>query len=345
LRNAPRDDILSARVSGEDGVKFVWSRVVRIAAVVLGGLIVASTGFAQDFPAKPIRMVVPNAVGGLDIYARFFLPRTVETLGQPIVIENRAGASGRIGAESIARSAPDGYSLLFATSAVLVTSPFLSKDLPYDPIKDFTPIGKLLEPVMVLAINASLPVRSVTELIDYAKRNPGKLSYGSSGVGTLLHFNAEGFKLLANVDMLHVPYKGVGQVVPELVAGRIQATFTGISAFGANVATGKIRLLAVLESKRYAHAPDLAAIGEMLPGYRKAPSWFAMFGPAGMPRPVVDRLNGAFVKALADPEVRASLEKLSLAIIASTPEEHAASMKEDIEYTARLVKAIGIKPE
>ena len=164
-------------------------------------------------------------------------------------------------------------------------------------------------------------------------------------MGTLPHFNGEAFKLLAGVDMLHVPYKGVGQIVPELVGGRIDATFTGISAFGSHAATGKLRFLGVLDTKRYMRAPDLAVIAEMLPGYRPTPSWFAVFGPAGVPRPVVDRLNGALLRALADSEVRASLDKVSLVVIGGTPEEHAASMKEDIEYTARLVKAIGIKPD
>ena len=321
---------------------------VRLIAVVAFSVCTFAAPFAayaQSYPAKPIRVVVPNPAGGIDVYMRVMLPRMMDLLGQSVVIENRAGASGAIGAENIARSAPDGYSLLFATSAVLVTSPFLNKNLPYDPIKDFTPISKILAPVEVIAVHASLPVGSVKQLLDYARRNPGKLSYGSSGVGSIPHFDGEAFKAAAGVDLLHVPYKGVAQIVPELAAGRIDVAFPGIGAVRSFVAAGKVKVLAVLDSNRFQRLPDVPSVSETLPGFRAAPLWFSLYGPAGLPRPVVDRLHAVIVKSLNDPEIRTRYESGGFRVIGSTPEELVASMKADAAFTAQLVKSIGIKAD
>ena len=315
-----------------------------LAAGLLVGVL-SNVAFAQAYPTKPIRVVVPNPAGGIDVYARVFLPRAVELLGQPIVIENRAGASGAIGAENIAKSPPDGYSLLFSTSAQIVTSPFLNKSLPYDPIRDFTPVTKALEPVEALLIHAALPFNSVRELIDYAKKNPVKLSYGSSGVGSIPHFEGELFKAAAGVDMLHVPYKGLAQILPELAAGRIDVAFPGIGSGNNIVATGKARILAVMDETRYAGLPDMPSITETLPGFRRAPLWFSFFGPAKLPAPIVDRLHAAFVKSLGAPEVREQLAKMYLRPVGGTPDELAASIRSDMERTAALVKSIGLKPE
>jgi tripartite-type tricarboxylate transporter receptor subunit TctC len=300
---------------------------------------------AQSYPVKPIRVVVPNPAGGIDAYARVFQPKFVEHFGQAMVLENRPGASGAIGAENIARSAPDGYSLLFATSAVLVTSPFLNKSLPYDPIKDFAPISNLLEPVDTIAVNAALPFKTVKELIDHARANPGKLTFGSSGVGSVPHFDGELFKAAAGVDLLHVPYKGIAQIIPELVAGRIDVAFPGVGSVGPHAASGKARILAVLGTQRFSRLPDVPSITDTLPGFRPAPLWFGMFAPAGTPRPVIQRLLASFNFALNVAEVRANYESGGFRVIASTPEELAARMKADTELTAGLVKAVGLKPE
>lgn len=316
-------------------------------ASLLGALafVVQAGALAQAYPSRPIRVVVPNPAGGIDVYMRVMLPKMVEFLGQQVLIENRAGASGAIGAENIARSAPDGYSLLFATSAVLVTSPFLNKNLPYDPVKSFTPVSRVLEPIELIVVNASLPVNSVKELIDLAKRNPGKLSYGSSGVGTIPHFDGELFKAAAGVDLLHVPYKGIAQILPELVGGRIDVAFPGVTSAAAHIASGKVRVLAVLDAKRYERMPDVPSIVDTLPGFRQAPIWFGLFGPSGLPRPVVERLHAAIVKALEAPEVRAKYQATGMRMVGSTPDDLAASMKADTELIAKLVKLVGIKPE
>ena len=323
--------------------KTAASRVAKLigAAALLASLAPA----AQTYPVKPIRVVVPNPAGGIDAYARVFQPSFAAIIGQQMLLENRPGASGAIGAENIARAAPDGYSLLFATSAVLVTSPFLNKNLPYDPVKDFAPISNLLEPVEVIAVNASLPFKTVKELIDFAKANPGKLTFGSSGVGSVPHFDGELFKAAAGIDMLHVPYKGIAQIIPELVSGRIDAAFPGMGSIGPHLASGKARVLAVLGATRFARLPEVPSIIDTLPHFRPAPLWFGMFAPAATPRPIVQRLHAAFVAALNVAEVRANYENGGFRVIGSTPEELSARIKADSELTAGLVKAVGLKPE
>ncbi len=323
--------------------KTAASRVAKLigAAALLASLAPA----AQTYPVKPIRVVVPNPAGGIDAYARVFQPSFAAIIGQQMLLENRPGASGAIGAENIARAAPDGYSLLFATSAVLVTSPFLNKNLPYDPVKDFAPISNLLEPVEVIAVNASLPFKTVKELIDFAKANPGKLTFGSSGVGSVPHFDGELFKAAAGIDMLHVPYKGIAQIIPELVSGRIDAAFPGMGSIGPHLASGKARVLAVLGATRFARLPEVPSIIDTLPHFRPAPLWFGMFAPAATPRPIVQRLHAAFVAALNVAEVRANYENGGFRVIGSTPEELSARIKADSEVTAGLVKAVGLKPE
>ena len=313
----------------------------------IGALLLASAigAQAQTYPVKPIRVVVPNPAGGIDSYARVFQPKFAEVIGQQMVLENRPGASGAIGAENIARSAPDGYSLLFATSAVLVTSPLLNKSLPYDPVRDFAPISNLLEPVDVIAVNASLPFKTVKELIDHAKANPGKLTFGSSGVGSVPHFDGELLKGAAGIDMLHVPFKGIAQIVIELVAGRIDVTFPGMGSIGPHAASGKARILAVLGATRFSRLPDVPSITDTLPGFRPAPLWFGMFAPAATPRPIVQRLHAAFVASLNAPEVRTHYETNGFRVIGSSPEELVARMKSDSELTAGLIKSAGIKPE
>ncbi len=299
-----------------------------------------------QYPAKPIRVVVPNPAGGIDQYLRFFQPKMAELLGQPLVIESRPGASGAIGAQNIAKSAPDGYSLLFCTSAQIVSNPFLIKELPYDPIKDFTPVSMLVEPAdTTMSINVSVPANNVRELIEYGKKNPGKLSYGSSGIGSIPYFTGELFKLAAGIDMLHVPYKGVAQIMPELMAGRVDIAFVGLGFVAPTIASGKVKALAVLDPKRYARLPDVPSITETLPNFRSAPLWFSIFGPAGLSRTVVLRLQEAFAKTAQVSEVRATLEERGMKVIVGTPEELASSIRADIEMTARLVKLLGLRPE
>ena len=332
--------------TGSAGARPAMAMLRRCATALLACLAwCAIPVFAQAYPNKPIRIVVPNPAGGNDIYLRVIMPKMLELLGQPLVIENRPGASGAIGAENIARAAPDGYSLLFCTSAQIVIGPFLNRNLPYDTVRDFTPISKVLEPVIAVTVNAAVPVNSMRELIDHAKRNPGKLSYGSSGPGSVPHFDGEMIKSVAGVDILHVPYKGIAQIVPELLAGRLDLAYPAYGGVAAHLAAGKVKVLAVLDATRHPRLPDIPTLRESLPEFRRAPLWFSLFGPAGMPRAVVERFHGALVKALETPEVRANFESGYMRIIGGTPAELAASIKADIELTGGLVKAIGLKSE
>jgi tripartite-type tricarboxylate transporter receptor subunit TctC len=320
----------------------------RLIGMLLGMALLAAVPLAvlsQAFPAKPIRMLVPYPPGGIDPAARLMGPKMTEVLGQPIVIENLAGANGFIGTERAARSAPDGYTVLFATSSTLIAGVFLSKTVPFDPLKDFTPITNLYEPLHLIAVHASLPVNSVRELIDYAKKYPGKLSYSSSGIGSVFHLNTEIFKQAAGVDIVHVPYKGIAPAATDLAVGRVEVGLMGYTNFRPFLADSKLKLLAVLEPKRYARLPEIPALAEILPTYRKSPSWIGLLAPAGLPQAILGRLHAASVRALNASELQVYMEQNSNLIVGNTPEEFGKQMRADMEITGKLVKAIGIQPE
>jgi tripartite-type tricarboxylate transporter receptor subunit TctC len=261
------------------------------------------------------------------------------------VVENRGGASGSIASTMVARAAPDGYTLIAATSGTHVSPVHLMKNLTYDPIKDFTPIMAAAEPVTGLVINAALPVKSVPELIAYAKANPGKLTYGSSGVGSVFHVMGELLNQTAGIETRHVPYRGVALAMQDVIAGHIPMMFVSVSSAAAALQDGKARLLAVLEAKRYPKLPDVPSMSEFLPAFRKPPTWFGFFGPANMPPEIVARLNSEMDKAITAPEVRAKLEASDLAVIGGPPEQQAKLLREGIAEFGNIVKAIGIKPQ
>jgi tripartite-type tricarboxylate transporter receptor subunit TctC len=320
----------------------------RLIGVLLGIALLVTVPIAvlsQTYPTKPIRMVMPYPPGGIDPAARLMGPRMTEVLNQPIVIENLAGANGFIGTERAARSAPDGYTILFATSSTLIAGVFLSKTVPFDPLKDFTPITNLYEPLHLIAVHSSLPVNSVKELIDYAKKYPGKLSYSSSGIGSVFHLNTELFKQAAGVDIVHVPYKGIAPAATDLAVGRVEVGLMGYTNFRPFLAEGKLKLLAVLDPKRYARLPEIPALAEILPSFKKTPSWIGLLAPAGLPPAILNRLYAATIKALNAPEVQAYMEQNSNVTIGNTPEEFGKQMRADLEVTGKLVKAIGIQPE
>ena len=301
---------------------------------------------AQTWPTKPIRLIVPFPPGpALDLVARLVGNKMNEALGQPVVIENRSGANGAVGSEFVARAAPDGYTVLAGTAGTHVTSVFLVKTLPYDPVKDFTPITAAVEPVTCLTVHVSVPATSVKELIDYAKRNPGKLSYGSSGVGSVFHLMGELFRQTTGVELVHVPYKGVAPAVADLVGGHIPMVFTSISAVQPYEKGGQIRTLAILEPARFPAMPDIPSISETIPAFKKPSSWFGFFGPPGLPAPILARLNAEMVKALRTPEVRSKLEEAGLAVIADTPDEFATLLKAGIDQYGQIIKTAGIQPE
>jgi tripartite-type tricarboxylate transporter receptor subunit TctC len=316
-------------------------------AAAIAAFAAASSAHAQAYPAKPIRLSVPFVAGGIgvDYVARLLSPKIAEALGQPVVIENRPGANGMIGSEMVARAAPDGYTLLFTTPSTHITSVFLMKKLPFDPVKDFTPITATVEPATCIVVHTSVPARSVKELVEYAKRNPGKLSYGSPGIGSVYHLTAELFKQAADVDILHVPYKGAPQAVSDAAAGQIQVSFTTVANAMPHVRGGNLRILAVLEGSRYASLPDVPTVGETVPGFEKPASWFAFFGPAALPQPILGRLHGEIIKAMNAPDVKAKFDEAAFAVIGNTPAEFAAMLKRNFEVYGRAAKAAGVKPE
>jgi len=305
-----------------------------------------SANVSAQSPARPLKIVVPFPPGnGTDILARLMSPKMSNSMHQPVIVENRGGANGVIGAELVARAAPDGNTILFTSPSTHVTSLFLSKSLPYDPIRDFTPITAAVEPVTVMTINPSLPVNSVKELIAYAKAHPGKLNYSSPGVGAVFHMSGELFKAGAGVDIVHVPYKGAAPALAGVVAGEVAIGFNSLASVLPHMRAGRVKVLAVLEANRYPGQPQIPSIGESLPGFEKPASWFGLFGPAGLPPAAVARLHTEIVKSLREPDVRSKIEDLAMTVIANTPEQFSAMLKSGIDQYGRLIRAAGLKPE
>ena len=302
---------------------------------------------AQTAPSgRPITMVVPFPPGpSLDLVARLTGAKLADALGQPVVVENRTGANGTLGANAVARAAPDGRTLLFTTASTQVTAVHLMKNLPYDPVKDFTPIIAAVEPVTCLIVNSTLPVSSVGELVAYAKARPGALSYGSSGVGSVFHLVGELFNQTAGVSINHVPYRGVAPALQDVVAGHIPMAFLSISNAPALGDNAGIRILAVLEPQRFARRPDIPSMSEAVPAFHKPSSWFGVFGPAGLPSPTVARLNGEIIRALAAADVKAKLDENGLAEIGGSPENFRALIVDGLARYGAIIRAAGIKPE
>jgi len=318
---------------------------VSLTVLALAGLAAIQGAAAQTYPVKPVRVVVGSPPGGIDAYIRLIGPKVAETIGQPVIIENRGGANGAIGAEHVAHSAPDGYTLLFANSGALVYAMVLNKNLPFDTLRDFTPIANLFETLKIMTVHSSLPFQSVKDVIDHARRNPGKLTYASSGNMTIMHINGEFFKAAAKVDILHIPYKGTAAMATDLMAGRADVGFPALNNVKAYLGAGKLRLIAIAENQRYAGYPNTAAIGEIVPGYNAPPSWNAIVAPLNLPRAIVDRLNGAFVKALDAKEVKVFLEENGAVSRAGSPQDLAATIKKDLEVAIQMIKVTGIQAE
>ncbi len=325
-------------------------RACRVIAAILSALCcvaLAGPAASQGWPAaKPITMVVPVPPGPtIDQLARLVGSKLSEALGQTVVIDNRSGANGMIGSAAVAHAPPDGYMLLAATPASHVTAVHLMKNLPIDMVKDFTPIMAAVEPVTALVVNAELPVNSVPELIAYAKANPGKLSYGSSGIGSVFHLTGELFNRTAGVNITHVPYRGVTQPMQDTAAGHIQVVHISLSSARGALASGKAKVLAILEPQRYPKMPDVPSLTEIVPGFRKPSTWFGFFGPAKLPPDILARLSTEMRKAILAPDVRSKLESQDLIIIADTPEQFAALQKQGIEQFGEIIKAAGIEPQ
>jgi tripartite-type tricarboxylate transporter receptor subunit TctC len=301
---------------------------------------------AQAFPTKPIRLVVAfEASSGGDVAARMVAAKISENLGHQMLVENRAGAGGGIAAEMVARASPDGYTLLFTTPNPQVIRPFLSKNIAYDPVKDFTPVAMLWETVAAMIVNPQLPVNSVKELVDYARRNPGKLSYGSSGIGSAFHLSGELLKQVAKLDLVHVPYKGGAPAISDLTAGRIQMMFIALATALPMSNSGKVRILAVQASKRFPGLSQGPTTSEALPGFEDPPLWIAIFGPAGLPQTITERWNREFSKVLNLSEMRDKLASMGFSVVATCAEETGARLKRDIQLVGKIITGAGITPE
>ena len=315
-------------------------------ALVLAGFMGAlpTVSGAQNYPVKPIRLIIPFPPGGIDIPGRLISTKVSEALGQPIVLDYRSGANGIIGCEIVSKAAPDGYTLLYSTSNTQVLAIYTARTLPYNPVKDFTPIALANEGGMFLAVHPTNPASSLKDLLEEARRNPGKISFASSGTGSFFQLMGEQIKMLAGLEMLHVPYKGTGPMQQAVMSGEVTMYFGSGSVFPL-VNAGKLKLLAYLEEKRSAFRPEVAPITESLPGYQKISTWMGYFGPASLPRPIVTRLNSEIVKALSNAELRGKLGEFGYAAIGNTPEQAAQTIRTDVEVMGRIVKAAGIKPE
>ncbi len=303
----------------------------------------AGVTVAQGFPNKPIRLVVTFPPGGApDILARLFSDKA--QLGQAVVIDNKAGAGGNIGAAEVAKSAPDGYTLVMGTVGTHSINGALYSKMPYDMVRDFAPVAHVASAPNLLVVTNSLPVKSVTELISYMKANPDKLSFGSPGIGTSVHVSGELFKSLTGTQMQHVPYKGRQFAIPDLVGGQIQVMFDNMPSALPMAKEGKIRALAQTTATRSAAAPDVPTVAETVPGF-EATTWFAMFAPAGTPREVVARLNAEVQRVFKLPDVADKLKGLGLEPWLSTPEELAAYQAKEIVKWAKVVKDSGAKAD
>ena len=314
--------------------------------VAIAGLLSVCSVLAQAYPSKSIRLVVPFPPGGaVDFYARAVQPALAEALGQPVVIDNKAGASGMLGAGIVAQSAPDGYTLLLGNIASLAINVGIYDKMPYDPRKDFTHIVRTVDVNYVLVVHPSLPVKTFGELVQYAKANPGKLSYGSAGSGSLPHLGTELLKAQAGIDLVHVPYKGGGPMVTDALGGQIQVVLGDQANLMPHVQTGRLRALAVATTKRSANAANIPTIAESgLPGY-DATAWQGLVGPAGMNPEVVKKINEAFNKVMVTPALRDKLIAGGLDPMGGTPAQFSRFIDSEITKWTKIAKDVGAKAE
>ena len=299
----------------------------------------ASPVLAQPYPAKPVRLVLPYPPGGgSDTIGRPLAQKLTESLGQQVIVDNRGGANGNLGMEMVARSAPDGYTLVFALSPQLAVNVSLYKKIPYDPVRDYQPITLLGSGGYILVVHPALPAKSVKELVALARARPGQIAYSSSGNGSGGHLAAELLCTMTGTRMLHVPYKGGGPALMDLIAGQVQVLFATQLASWPHVQSGRIRALAVSTAKRPASLPDLPTVAEAgVPGY-DAGVWYAVLAPAGTPRDIVARLNGEIAKALNQPDFRSLLTNNMIEPIGGSPEQLGAFIRSEIKKYAKVVK-------
>ena len=326
--------------------KFTRRAVLALGLSVLPLAGMASQSVAQEFPNRTVTLVVPFAAGGsTDLVARIIAQKMSDDLGQQVIVENVAGAGGNIGADRVARADPDGYTILMGTVATHALNPLILKTKPYDPEKDFSPVSLLVIVPNVLVVNPELPAKNVQELVALLKAEPDKYSYASSGIGTPLHLSGELFKIIAGVEMQHIPYKGAGPALNDVIANQVPIMFDNLPSSSSHIKGGTLKALGVTTAKRVTSFPDLPTIAESgVPGYETY-TWNGLFAPPGTPKEVVDRLNASANKAMKDPAVIAKMGDFSATIVGSTPEELGAHVKAELAKWEPIVKQAKIQVE
>jgi len=312
---------------------------------LLIAVVVFSNATAQTYPAKPVRMIVPWAPGGTtDILGRVIAQKMSEKWGQPVVVENRGGAAGNIGTEVAARSAADGYTLLIGTMSSHAMNQFLYEKMSFDPVADLAPISLVANVATVLVVHPSLPVNSVNDLVALARAKPGQLNFASGGIASFNQLCAELLKMSAKIDIVHVPYKGGGPAVTDLVGGKVDLLFTGAPVTMPHIKAGRLKVLAVTDSQRSVALPDTPTMGESLTGY-EFNNWYGIMAPAGTPRPIISLLNAEVHRILALTDVRERFSGLGADPTPSTPEKFAAVMKADADKWGGIIKQVGVRAE
>lgn len=321
-----------------------------VVKTLLGGMAalamcIAGAARADTWPQKPVTLIVPWAAGGsTDILARVLSEHLTRSLGQPVIVDNKPGASGNIGSAAVARAKPDGYTLLIGSMSTHAMNPALMANMPFRGVEDFTPLGLLAYVTNTMVVHPSVPAKNVKELIAYAKANPGKLAFASAGPGSTNHLSAVLFEKMAGVEMLHVPYKGGAPAVVDTVAGQTQLLFSAGTQTLAHVKADKLRLLAVTEAKRSALLPDVPTVSETVPGYELS-VWYGAFGPKGMPADLTARLNREINTIMSMPAVKAKMNALGVETATSTPQEFSTILRRDADRYGKLIKELGIKGE
>jgi tripartite-type tricarboxylate transporter receptor subunit TctC len=322
-------------------------RTVAFRTIALGAfaLSLASPAPAQDFPTRPVTIVVGYTPGATsDLVARTIGERLNAAWGQSVIVDNRSGVGGNIAAGYVARAPGDGYTLMIGTDAMMTTNSYLYRNTPFDPVKDFAPITYAGANIICLAVHTDFPANSVADVIAYARANPGKLNYGSSGMGSPHHLAGELVRQKTGIDIIHVPYRGGGATINDLIGGHIKVAFLSLSTAVPHLTSGKIKIVAVVEKARYAALPDIPTVGEAVPGFEMS-SWHGFFAPATTPAPLVARLNAAITKVLVTSEVKDKLAVLGVAVATSTPAELAVLVKSGLAARGELIKAANIQPE
>jgi tripartite-type tricarboxylate transporter receptor subunit TctC len=312
-------------------------------ALTLGLALIASPmlALAQPnaiaYPTKPIRLVVPFPAGGAtDIFARTLSQKLAEKIGASVVVENKPGAGGTLGSDLVAKSPPDGYTLLLATSSTHSIGPNLNPKMPYDSVKDFTPIGQVGNAPSIMLVPNSSPAKTIQEWIDFAKKNPGRLNYASSGNGTIVQLTAELFKSQAGLFVVHIPYKGTALAMPDLISGKVDVLFDSLPTGLPHVRDGRLRALGVTSAQRTSMAPGLPAIAEVLPGYEST-TWFGLFGPPGVRPEIVSRVNAVALQVLADPEVKDKLIRLGIEPIGTSPAQFTSMLASESAKWKKII--------